>query len=346
MTSSCSAGGSSRRRGPHGDRLLEIITPLIAARQDQQGARVSIYRVPPGLSPEAAARWHKRAFDARADLGVDTPRFQLILGDLDQVSLGVQQVQSSTGSSVASPSPTTPATRPTSTRCCAEREPAPQPRAARCSSRCTTAPPRPAPATARSSSPGVEVVRRRQLAGEYPAREIVEFGDPSTPSPDELLDGAAVDEPGVLFTVSHGEGAPRGGWRSRGAAPPPGRDELRPRGHAHRRRPARPHVHARRRLVHARLLRRRHPVDQRDTTTGSPGSRRGPVPRQASRRCWPGCPRRRPPVHRRPAASRIRQPERPARVHRPRRPRVDLQLQELDSGSASRPARFMASCAP
>jgi hypothetical protein len=35
-----------------------------------------------------------------------------------------------------------------------------------------------------------------------------------TPSPDELLARVGGGDPSVLFTLSHGEGAPRGGWTS------------------------------------------------------------------------------------------------------------------------------------
>ena len=62
--------------------------------------------------------------------------------------------------------------------------------------------------------PGVEVVRKRQAAGQYPARDIIDFGDTMTPSPDELLAQTAALDPSVLFTLSHGEGAPGGGWRT------------------------------------------------------------------------------------------------------------------------------------
>src|SRR5690606_5960590 len=42
---------------------------------------------------------------------------------------------------------------------------------------------------------------------------IVESGS-DDPAPDELAAHARVDDPAVFFSVSHGEGAPRRGWRS------------------------------------------------------------------------------------------------------------------------------------
>jgi hypothetical protein len=79
-------------QGPEGDRLLALVAPLLAHRQEQQGDAIKVYRVPPGLSQDEAMRWKKREFETGADLNIEVPRYQLILGDLDKVSLGLQQV--------------------------------------------------------------------------------------------------------------------------------------------------------------------------------------------------------------------------------------------------------------
>jgi len=202
-------------QGPEGDRLLALIRPLIEHRQAQQGDAVKVYRVPQRLTQDEAMRWKKREFDSGAELNIEVPRYQLILGDLDQVPLALQQVQASDGyvgrlafdkeedygayvdkllrweraaAGVAKPD----------------------------SLFFTVHDGTAATAVGHRAlvAPGVEVVRRRQQSGQYPANEILEFGDPVTPSPDELLARAAHPDPSVLFTLSHGEGAPRGGWRS------------------------------------------------------------------------------------------------------------------------------------
>jgi len=201
--------------GPEGDRLLAIVAPLLAHRQAQQGDAIKVYRVPPQMTQDEAMRWKKREFDTGADLNLEVPRYQLILGDLDKVSLGLQQVQASDGYVG---------------RLAFDRE---EDYAAYVDKVLRWE--RSAASTAQSNSmfftvhdgtaatavghraliaPGVEVVRRRQASGQYPAKDIIEFGDPVTPSPDELLARAADRDPGVLFTLSHGEGAPRGGWKS------------------------------------------------------------------------------------------------------------------------------------
>ena len=202
-------------QGPEGDRLLALVRPLIEHRQAQQGDAVKVYRVPQRLTQDEAMRWKKREFDSGADLNIEVPRYQLILGDLDQVPLALQQVQASDGyvgrlafdkeedygayidkllrweraaAGVAKPD----------------------------SLFFTVHDGTAATAVGHRAlvAPGVEVVRRRQQSGQYPANEILEFGDTVTPSPDELLARASHTAPSVLFTLSHGEGAPRGGWRS------------------------------------------------------------------------------------------------------------------------------------
>jgi hypothetical protein len=202
-------------QGPEGDRLLAAIRPLIARRAAQQGDEVKVYRVPAQMSADAAMRWKKREFDAGADLNIEVPRYQLILGDLDAVSYELQQVQASDGyvGRLAFADVDDYAAYVDKLL----RWERAQEGAARADSLFFTVHDGTA-ATAVGHralvGPGVEVVRRRQASGQYPAREILEFGDRLTPSPDELLARATAGAPSVLFTLSHGEGAPRGGWRS------------------------------------------------------------------------------------------------------------------------------------
>ena len=202
-------------RGPEGDRLLALVQPLIQRRRDQQGDEVKVWRVPPQMTQDEATRWRKREFETGADLNIEVPRYQLILGDLDQVPLALQQVQQSDGY----------VGRLAFTR--EEDYVAYVDKVLRWEALAASAPPSDAlfftvhdgtAATATGHralvAPGVEVVRRRQAAGQYPARDIIAFGDADAPSPGELLTRAAAAESGVLFTLSHGAGAPRGGWHT------------------------------------------------------------------------------------------------------------------------------------
>jgi hypothetical protein len=202
-------------RGPEGDRLLALIEPLIAHRQDQQHAPIKIYRVPPQMTQDEAMRWRKREFDDGADLNIEVPRYQLILGDLDQVPLALQQVQQSDGyvGRLAF-------TREDDYAAYVDKllrwEKLSSGTADADSLFFTVHDGTAATAAGHRAliAPGVELLRRRQTAGQYPARDILELGDLNAPSPDELLARAAASSPGVLFSLSHGEGAPRGGWHT------------------------------------------------------------------------------------------------------------------------------------
>ncbi|AUX33963.1 MULTISPECIES: hypothetical protein [Sorangium] len=196
--------------GAAGDRLIALIQPLIDARRDaQDGHEVKLYRVPPAMSPEEAARWRKQHFDVSVELARDLPRYQLLLGDLHEVPLALQQYQSIDGFVG---------------RLCFQRE--------------------------REYEAYVDKVLRREraraeIAGSakfytvhdgtaatmmgyrsltQPALaqlkkyriDAADLGDQEAPSPDEFLQAVRSPEPTVLFTVSHGAGAPRGGWKSEG----------------------------------------------------------------------------------------------------------------------------------
>ena len=58
---------------------------------------MAVYRVPARMTVPEAARWKKQKFRNCADTGDELPRYQLIVGDLDQVPLAVQQVQATDG---------------------------------------------------------------------------------------------------------------------------------------------------------------------------------------------------------------------------------------------------------
>jgi len=79
--------------GPEGARLLKLVAPLRERRQrDQGGCPVQVYCVRPGMDREAAHDWKARVFGSEQVEEEDRPRYLLILGDLDGVSLELQQV--------------------------------------------------------------------------------------------------------------------------------------------------------------------------------------------------------------------------------------------------------------
>jgi hypothetical protein len=207
-------------RDAAGDRLLELVAPLIARRRQQQGGRpVRIHRVPARMSLDEAVHWKKHAFRQRDDLDLDVPRYQLILGDLDQVPLAVQQVQAADGfvGRLAFD-------REDDYRSYVDKvlrwEDRPAPVSTGHAILHTVHDG--TPATRRGHAalmlPGHQILERRRRFREVRASALRLTGS-DRPAPAELL--AAVESttapgidsgPGVLLTMSHGVGAPRAGW--------------------------------------------------------------------------------------------------------------------------------------
>lgn len=198
--------------GPDGDRLLAAIEPLRALRERQQGAPVKVYRVPAQMSPAAAASWKREVFHRSERLRQDLPRYQLVLGDLHQVPESLQISQGTDGfvGRLAFD-----AIEDYAHYCAkilaAEAAPAPAGRRAlfhgvQDGTAATEA------GIRGLVRPCVELARElaQRDAGLFPA--AIGVSDDAEPDPAEFRRGAgAVD---VLLTLSHGEGAPRGGWRA------------------------------------------------------------------------------------------------------------------------------------
>lgn len=77
--------------GPPGDELLRSIAQLIALREAEQGAKASVYRVPPNMNPAEASAWREKVYLSEAVAEIDRPRYLLILGGLETISLSLQQ---------------------------------------------------------------------------------------------------------------------------------------------------------------------------------------------------------------------------------------------------------------
>ena len=52
--------------GARGDRLLDLIRPLMERRAEQQGAEVKVYRLPPTMTAAQAIQWKRDHFNTRA----------------------------------------------------------------------------------------------------------------------------------------------------------------------------------------------------------------------------------------------------------------------------------------
>ena len=196
--------------GDAGDRLLDAIAPLLERRRRQQG-RVPVYRVPARMTMDEAARWKKRVFRSGADVDDDLPRYQLIIGDLDQVPLAVQQIQATDGFVGRIAFDDLDGYRAYADKVIRwEDRPAPAANghAILHAVRDGTA------ATRRGHealiAPAADILRTRRAAGDVRYGELRVTGS-ERPAPDELWAAAAADRPAVLLSLSHGVGVPRAG---------------------------------------------------------------------------------------------------------------------------------------
>ena len=85
--------------GSRGKRLLELLAPLIKRREEQQGCKVAVHSVSDQFGSEIS---HRQAFiwqdeNFRYSTPEAEPLYQLLVGDLDEIPLAIQQVQSIRG---------------------------------------------------------------------------------------------------------------------------------------------------------------------------------------------------------------------------------------------------------
>jgi hypothetical protein len=199
-------------RGEAGDRLLALARPLLDKRAADQDGEVAVYRVPPDMTAAEAAAWIDRKLVANAAHEA-IPGYLLVLGKPEQVSFELQQVLAgmfSVGRVGFDADLGYEAYIDKLLR--SERAPAQRPSRA-------------VYFTARDGTPATEIGHRllmqpciadaeqQREAGRFAASEIaiIEDDDPARAA-DRLL--AAAAGPGVVFSCSHGAGAPREGWGS------------------------------------------------------------------------------------------------------------------------------------
>lgn len=198
--------------GPEGDRLLALARPLLDRRAAEQDGEVAVYRVPPGLTAARSAAWIDRKLVGN-ELHEAIPGYLLVLGRPDQVSLELQQVLARAFSVGRIGFPADAGYEAYADKLVRHER----------------APARPARAvyfTARDGTPATELghrllmrpcvadAERQRGAGRFGARELVAIEEHDPARAAERLLAAAAAGPGVLFSCSHGAGAPRQGWAS------------------------------------------------------------------------------------------------------------------------------------
>ncbi|MEZ4451404.1 MAG: hypothetical protein R3B09_18130 [Nannocystaceae bacterium] len=201
--------------GDEGDALLDAIKPLLQQRRRDQGdVDVRVDRLPPDMDAMAVLKWRREHFDRGDEFRLDLPRYQLILGDLHQISPEVQMIQAASGAIGRLAFDTPDDYRRYVDKLLAwERAPRVQHdrRVVVHTVRDGTA--STGVADAELVRPGVELLRSRVGQGDLRGVRLVTSGS-DEPAPVDLSQHATIYDPGVFFTVSHGEGAPRRGWRS------------------------------------------------------------------------------------------------------------------------------------
>ena len=78
--------------GDEGKRLQDLIAPLSRRRKQEQGDQpIRVFEAPARATAAEAQAWRKTVFDDGTATRETLPRYQLVLGNLDQVALSIQQ---------------------------------------------------------------------------------------------------------------------------------------------------------------------------------------------------------------------------------------------------------------
>lgn len=202
--------------GDDGKKLLDLAAPLIQRRQEQQGVPVKVYVAPAKADQADAMQWRKRNYADGSTTEDEQPFYQLILGNLDQVALSIQQVQGASELVGRLAFDRDDDYRAYIDKLLRAEEAGPPTSAGRGlfytvhdGTRATRA------GFDSLITPGVTLARRKVMERKLPARELIDAGDRTIPTRDELLQLITPDDPTVLFTLSHGAGSPRTGWKTK-----------------------------------------------------------------------------------------------------------------------------------
>ncbi|MCA9720357.1 MAG: hypothetical protein KC468_37190, partial [Myxococcales bacterium] len=192
------------------EELLARVRPLIKRRHEQMDAPVKVFRAPVDDSLEAALRWRDEVYyDGPFK---EVPRYLLLLGDLDEVPASLQQVQmhETFMGRLAFRDPTGYEAY-VEKLLRHEGKPAHDERSAtfytvhdgsgatRIGHRALV-------------KPVFERAQQEQASAAYPAGELRSLGE-GVLSRDDFLGVARGTRGGVMFSMSHGAGAPSSGWQ-------------------------------------------------------------------------------------------------------------------------------------
>ncbi len=199
--------------GELGDKQLAAIESLIKHREDQQGAPPKIYRVPPNMEALDALRWKNDVYRAEDVPEDERPRYLLMLGDLDAVSLELQHILAN-GSLVGRlQCRDLQGFRAYAEKLIARETSAPRDRGRALYYTVQDGTSAVDKGYRRLVEPCLELTRQWSEAGKLELEESIEIPY-SDWGPDEMLEEAGGDDPSVMLSLSHGLGAPRRGWKT------------------------------------------------------------------------------------------------------------------------------------
>lgn len=202
--------------GERGDRLLALAAPLIARRAAQQGVEPEVTRVPGRLPAQAAFTWKEQRFigEGRSAIDDSVPRYRMILGDLHEVPPHVHQVLATDGfvgrlafdedeDYAAYVDKVLRWEKAPS----AARQPAARLYTVRDGTQATTAGAEHLMGALHGS------LHDKWTMGSVPLASLDSHGD-RRPDRDDFARTVRETEAGVVFSLSHGLGAPDDGWRN------------------------------------------------------------------------------------------------------------------------------------
>lgn len=209
-------------KGAAGDRLLELIAPLRHLREEEQGREALVYRVDPGMDALAAANWTQRDYrDAVGRRESSLPKYLLFLGNPDVLSWDLQQML---GGEAFVGRLGFDADRDYEAYIEKVLHFAKSPEAPRANalfhsvldgSRATQE------GHKQLMLPLLEMAHAAKTAGTFEAQTIVDIpmtmpslSPDATTSAGRLLQQSAETKASMLFTLSHGAGLPKDGWKS------------------------------------------------------------------------------------------------------------------------------------
>jgi len=208
--------------GPAGDRLLSLIEPLRKKREEEQGREAVVHRVDPEMDSVAASNWIQKEYrDAGGRVESERPRYLALLGGPEAISWDFQQMlagEAFVGRIAFEADSQYEAYVDKAVRLSEQRD---IPRANALfhavldGSRATQE------AQKHLVLPSLEWARAAHEKGLFDAEKILDV--PMSPAGSRLdtttaataLLGESADaRAGLLFTMSHGAGIPKEGWKS------------------------------------------------------------------------------------------------------------------------------------